>query len=143
MSNRSGGEVELVALALVLALLAAGVARLLDRSEVLAGDVSGDVDAVEARSLELGELRVDRAHRGLERVEVLVDDRVGSDLARPAARRARWRSARPGSACRCRRHWGSAPAGQLRRRTPCWRRPRAPSARSRGWSFPGRSSRRR
>src|SRR5882672_10783295 len=82
MSNRSGGEVELVALALVLALLAAGVARLLDRSEVLAGDVSGDVDAVEARSLELGELRVDRAHRGLERVEVLVDDRVGSDLAR-------------------------------------------------------------
>src|SRR5262249_44882378 len=80
--TRSGGvEVERAAFALLLALLPPGVALLLDRGEVFAGHVSGDVDAVEARGLELGKLRVDRAHCRLERVEVLVDDGVGADLA--------------------------------------------------------------
>src|SRR5229473_5372708 len=77
-----GVQVELVVLGFLLAFLPAGVALPLDRGEVLAGNVSGDVHAVEARGFELSELRIDRAHRGLERVEVLIDDRIGADLAR-------------------------------------------------------------
>jgi len=69
---------------------------------------------------------------------VLIDDSIvrGTtsaqiiDLAREAgARRVYFASA--------------APPARRKRRTPCWLPPRAPSARSRGWSSPSRSSRRR
>src|SRR5713101_6700762 len=76
-----GVQVELVVFGFLLAFLPAGVALPLDRGEVLAGHVSGDVHAVEAGRFELGELGIDRAHRSLERVEVLVDDRIRPDLA--------------------------------------------------------------
>ena len=78
----SSVKVELVALGFFLAFLPAGIALLLDRSEVLAGDVSGDVHPIETRRFKLRELRVDRAHRKLQRLEILVDDRVSADLAR-------------------------------------------------------------
>src|SRR5216684_7292439 len=74
-------KVELVVLGVLFVFLAAG-ALPLDRGEVLAGDVAGDVYPVETRGLELRELRIDRAHRGLERVQILIDDRVCTDLAR-------------------------------------------------------------
>src|SRR5207249_6789246 len=77
-----GVQVELVVLGVLHAFLAAGVALPFDRSKVLAGDVSGDIHPVETRGLELRELRIDRAHRILERVQILIDDRIRPDLAR-------------------------------------------------------------
>jgi len=62
-----------------------------------------------------------RVHRMLQRVELLVDQQIGADLARDRRLVARCaRSARPGSACRCRtRFWKGAPAAQPMRNTPC------------------------
>jgi hypothetical protein len=50
-----------------------------DRVEVGRRHVAGDVDAVEARGLEAGQLRVELAHDSLHRRDVLVDQRVGAD----------------------------------------------------------------
>src|SRR5438105_13991241 len=75
-------KVELVVLGVLLAFLTIGVALPLDRGEIFARHVSCNVYPVETRGLELRELRIDRAHRGLERVQILINDRVRPDLAR-------------------------------------------------------------
>src|SRR5438132_6890596 len=46
--------------------------------QVVCGNVAGDVMTVEARSLEFLEPRIGRAHRTLERLELLVDQEVGA-----------------------------------------------------------------
>src|SRR5712671_4760747 len=61
-------QVELIVFGLLFAVLTAGAALPFDRRKVLAGDVSGDVHPIETRGLELREVRIDRAHRSLERV---------------------------------------------------------------------------
>ena len=64
--------------------------------QVVGGDVAGDVVAVEARRLEFRELRIGGAHRALQRLEVLVDQKVGADLLRdlglgaPGGDSSRW-----------------------------------------------------
>src|SRR6266850_3570849 len=76
----SGGEVQ-IQLRVVLDRIAARVALPLDRAQVVGGDVAGDVVAVEAGGLEIGEARIGAPHRVLQLLEVLVDERVGTDLA--------------------------------------------------------------
>src|SRR5207248_2020472 len=61
-------------------LVAALVALARKVRQVVGGDVAGDVIAVEARSLEFLQPWIGRAHRALERFEVLVDEEVGADL---------------------------------------------------------------
>src|SRR2546423_6154761 len=74
------GETELRGVALLR--VARGVAAGFDAAQIIAGDVAGDVVAVEARGLEVRELRVGAAHGVLQLVEILVDERVGADFAR-------------------------------------------------------------
>ena len=66
-AQRSGMiEVELIVARLFGLFLAACIARLLDRLQVFRGHVAGDVDPIEAGSLELGDGRVDLAHGPLQ-----------------------------------------------------------------------------
>ena len=65
--------------------------------------------------------------RPLQRLDVLVDERVGGDLAADFLDRCgRARSARRGSACRCRTRSGTSPAARPRRRYTL----RAPASRA-------------
>ena len=63
-------------------LAARRIAALGELREVVGGHVAGDVFAVEARRLELGEPGAGGAHRGLQRLELLVNEEIGADLAR-------------------------------------------------------------
>ena len=76
------------------------------RSKSAGRDVAGDVDAVEARGLEAVSFGLSAATT-LHRRHVLVDQRVGADELADLLGRcgAGARSARPRSACRCRRRW--------------------------------------
>src|SRR5207249_2866188 len=49
--------------------------------QIIRGDVTGDVIAVEARRFELLELRVCRAHRRLQCLQILVNKKVCPDLS--------------------------------------------------------------
>ena len=97
--------------------------------EVLGGDVAGHVLTGEAGGIELLDARILVLAGGDQVVQILVDEPVGADEVRDLVDACgRWRPVRWWPACRCRRRWGSAPAGRRRRNTP-WRRP--PRARAR------------
>src|SRR5882762_10198681 len=79
----SGCEVQIELCAFgVVPRVARGIAPDLDVAQVVAGDIPRDVVPVEARGLEVLQPRIGAAHRVLQRVKVLVDERIGADLSR-------------------------------------------------------------
>src|SRR5205807_7493737 len=79
----SGSEVQIELRAFgIVPRVARGIPPDLDVAQVVAGDVPRDVVPVEARGLEVLQLRIGAAHDVLQRVEVLVDECIGADLPR-------------------------------------------------------------
>lgn len=62
-----------------LLLLGRVVARSLECRQVVCVDVSGDVQAIEDGAVELVEIGIDLTAGGLEVVEILIEDAVGTD----------------------------------------------------------------
>src|SRR5204863_9466994 len=75
------GQIQIQLGAVLFGGIAGGIAARLDLAQVVGGHVAGDVDAVEAGRLEMREARVGAAHRLLQLIQVLVDERISADLA--------------------------------------------------------------
>ena len=58
------------------------IARLLDTLQVIRTDVAGDIDAIEARSVETIDVRIAFARSTDQIFLVLIDQPIGADLAR-------------------------------------------------------------
>src|SRR5437879_12882149 len=79
----SGREVQIELCAFgVVPRVARGIPPDLDVAQVVAGDIPRDVVPVEARGLEVLQLRIGAAYSGLQAIAVLVDERLGVELSR-------------------------------------------------------------